>query len=139
MDLSNGQLGTGGYIFTIAMIVLVVVRFLARELRDRRLPFNRFFAIPIVFALLCAFLIFVALSAAPELTLELGIGCAAAVVVGAGIGLAVNRFTSVRISDDRKAAIVRGSRITVAIWLGALALRWVGRVIVQNMTHNDAG
>lgn len=139
MDLSNGQLGSRGAIFTVALLVLIVVRFLARELRDRRLPFNRFFATPIIFAFLCAFLIYVAASAAPELSLELTIGCASAVAVGAALGLAVDRFTTVRISADRSAAIVRGSWVTVAVWLGALALRWIGRMIVENVSGVNAG
>jgi hypothetical protein len=139
MNPGSAQLSPGSYFFTAALLLLIVARFLARELRDRRLPFNRFFATPIVLAFPCAFLIFVAASAAPDLDLELLIGCVAALAVGAGLGLTVDRFTGLRISDDRKAAIARGSWITVGIWLGALGLRWIGRLAAQNLSGANMG
>jgi hypothetical protein len=125
--------GTSAWWFTAALLLLVVVRFLARELRLRRVPLNRFFAVPIVFGLISAWLIYLAISTAPDLTLEMLIAAAAAVAVGAGVGLAVDRYTAVALSDDGTKALIRGSRTTVAIWIGALILRWVGRWVVLHV------
>jgi hypothetical protein len=106
-----------------------VGRFLLRELRDRRIPFDRFFVLPILAAALAAVLVVYAVALAPNVLLEVAAGTVAALVVGTGIGLAVDRFTSVRLGPAGSSAIVRGSWATSAIWIAALALRLVGRYI----------
>ena len=51
------------------------------------------------------------------------------------MGLGVARFTSVRAAPSRGAVLVRGSAATVAIWLGALLLRAVPRLILGSTPH----
>ncbi len=114
---------------TLAIVVLVVLRFLARELRDRRMVLSRIFLVPALIGAIALYLIVLTVMQAPGLALELAIGSAAAALVGVGVGLAVNRFTAVRPAGDPRAVIVRGSYATVAIWVAALLLRLLGRVL----------
>jgi hypothetical protein len=114
----------------LAVGLLVVIRFLVRELRDRRIPFNRFFVFPAIFGVISVALVYFAASTAPYYVVQLAAGSFAAVVVGIGIGLAVDRFTSVRLGPSGTSAIIRGSWMTVAIWIAALALRLVGRYFI---------
>jgi hypothetical protein len=140
MGDSGGSLGFGsnGVWFTIAIVVLVVVRFLARELRVRKVPLSRFFLVPIVVCLLSLWLIFIAFETAPSLLLELTIGIIAAIAVGSGVGLAIDRYTTLSLSDDRKVAFIRGSWATVGIWVAALLLRQFGHFVAEHVadTHN---
>jgi hypothetical protein len=116
---------------TLAVFLLVVVRFLARELRDRRIVLGRMFLVPAIVGAIALYLIVLTVMHAPGLAGELAIGAVAAAIVGFGVGLAVNRFTSVRPAADPSAVIVRGSYATVAIWVAALLLRLVGRVLAE--------
>jgi hypothetical protein len=120
---------TSGLWVWLVLIVLVVGRFLLRELRDRRIPFQRFFVLPLVFVVLAAGLDIYAVATAPSVWLEVAAGSLAAIAVGVGIGLAVDRFTSVRLGPAGTSAILRGSWATAAIWIVALALRVVGRYV----------
>jgi hypothetical protein len=131
-------LGTGALV-PLLVLALIVGRFLARELRDRRIPFSRFFTLPIVFAVIAAALVALAVSTAPYVSVDVAAGTVAALAVGAGIGLAVDRFTSVRLDPAGTVAIVRGSWITAAIWIGALALRLLGRYVAYGAGLRSAG
>ena len=116
---------------TLAVVLLVVLRFLARELRDRRMVLARIFLVPAIVGAIALYLIVLTVMQAPGLSAELAIGAVAAAIVGVGVGLAVNRFTTVRPAADPSAVIVRGSYATVAIWVAALLLRVVGRVLAE--------
>ncbi len=120
---------TSGLWVWLVVMALVVGRFLLRELRDRRIPFQRFFALPLVFAALAVALVSYAVWTAPSVFAEVAAGTLAAIAVGAAIGLAVDRFTSVRLGSGGTSAIVRGSWVTAGIWIVALALRVVGRSV----------
>jgi hypothetical protein len=111
---------------TLLIIAIVVLRFLARELRVRRMRLSMLFTIPAVLALLAVWICYLVISRAPQFIGELGLEAVAALIVGAGIGLAVAHFTTVR-SGGAGVALVRGSWITVAIWIAALLLRLAGR------------
>jgi hypothetical protein len=123
----------------ILIIALVVGRFLARELRDRPIPLGRFFLVPSIFGALALGLVGFAVSSAPGLFVDVCAGTLAALAVGSGIGLAVDRFTGVRLNPAGTTAIVRGSWATAAIWVGALALRLVGRYIAFGAGLRSAG
>jgi hypothetical protein len=115
---------------TVAVIVLVLARFLFRELRPRRIKTRSIFAIPIVMGLVGAAVIYTVVAIAPEQIPTLLIGGVFAILVGIGVGLAVAHFTSVQVLEPGL-LLVRGSWITVAIWVGALALRLVARWFVS--------
>jgi hypothetical protein len=118
------------FLFTLLLVALVVGRFLARELRVRRMVLARIWIAPAILAIAGGWIAWYSLSIAPYLAGTLAIALVAAVPVGAVIGFAVAHFTTVQ-SDGAGTAIVRGSWITVAIWLGALALRMVGRFAMR--------
>jgi hypothetical protein len=117
-------------LIALAIIALVVLRFLWRELRVRRLKPSTIFILPIFFALIVALTIFSVVTGAPDQLFALIVGSGAAIVVGAGVGIAVAHFTTVQ-AGPAGTLLVRGSWITVAIWLAALALRLAARWIVS--------
>jgi hypothetical protein len=123
------------FLFTLALVAIVVVRFLLRELRVRRMATNRLFVLPAIFALLVVFFFVLTLQQDPAQVFALTVGSLAAVVAGGGIGLAVAHFTSVKVASERGVVFVRGSAATVAIWIGALLLRLVPRYILVTSQH----
>jgi hypothetical protein len=120
---------------TLALVGVVVVRFLLRELRVRRMQLSRIFVLPGVFALLVLFLIVTTLQQSPDQLVPLAVGSLVAIPVGAGIGFAVAHFTSVQPAPAPGVVLVRGSQITVLIWIGALLLRLVPRLILGTEVH----
>jgi len=123
---------------TVAVIVLVIARFLFRELRVRRIRTSNIFLVPGIMAAVGALLIYSVISVAPDQVSNLIIGGFAGIVVGAGIGFAVGHFTTVQVAQPGL-LIVRGSWITVAIWIAALALRMIARYFVAggNIVYAD--
>jgi hypothetical protein len=113
----------------LVIVAFVVVRFLWRELRVRRMALARIWYAPAFVGVVAVWLAYLTWSTAPYLTGTLIIAVIAGLVVGAGLGWAVAHFTTVQ-NGGNGVAIVRGSWITVAIWLGAFALRLVGRLAV---------
>jgi hypothetical protein len=133
------QTGSQAGWITLAVVAVVVIRFLVRELRDRTIPLNRMWLVPAIIAALSLYLFFTTLTIQASLLPELLIGCAAGIAVGAGVGLAVDRFTSVRLVKAGSAIVVRGSMITVGIWIGALLLRLLGRFVVGQFSEHTLG
>lgn len=119
---------------TVALIALVLLRFLWRELRVRRIKAATIFAIPIVIGLAGAATIYSVVAVAPDQIANLIVGGVVAVVVGVGVGFAVAHFTTVAVRE-RGVLLVRGSWITVAIWIAALALRFAARWFVSGGTN----
>ena len=91
--------------------------------------------LPLIFGLLVLVLFYATLSQSPDQLVPLVVGSLAAVVVGTGIGLAVAHFTSVEAGPVRGIVLVRGSATTVAIWIAALLLRLVPRLILSASSH----
>ena len=112
------------------VVLAVIARFLLRELRDRTVRVQRLFISPGILALLALILVGSAFALAPQAALVLVAAVAAALVLGVGIGVAVAHFTTLRLGDRPGLVIVRGSATTVAIWLGAVALRMSVRFAV---------
>jgi|SRR5271165_1843394 len=133
----NGLPAAGqGVWLTLVLVAVVVVRFLLRELRVRRMLLNRIYVLPAVFGLLVAFLFVTTLSQDPSQLTNLIVGSLAAVVIGAGVGLAVAHFTTVERGNASGVVLVRGSATTVAIWIGALLLRLVPRFVLGTVPHS---
>jgi hypothetical protein len=114
----------------IALVIglLVIGRFLMRELRERRFLIARIYVVPAVLGLFGIALALFAGSAHPDTIPLLAIASVAALALGAVIGYAVARNTTVRVTDDPTILYARGSIATVVIWLAALAIRLVARV-----------
>ena len=112
------------------IVLAVIARFLLRELRDRTLRVRRLFILPSVFALLALLLVGSVVAVTPHATSGLIAAVAAALVFGVAIGLAVGHFTTLRLGERAGLVIVRGSAMTVAIWVAAVALRMAVRFAV---------
>lgn len=127
---------------TLAIVAAVVVRFLVRDLRDRRMRAGPgLFVVPAFVGALALLSVGSAAVLAPSHLPELAIGSLVSAVVGAGIGLAVAHFTTVRaaVGDAaRDTVVVRGSYATVAIWVAALALRFGARYAVGVGARGEA-
>jgi len=115
-------------VITVLIVLFVIGRFLARELRERRFAIGRIYALPAVLGAIALVLIGLSAVREPQAVGILAIACVAAVVVGAGIGYAVAHFTTVRVTNEPGVLYARGSLTTVAIWIVALLLRLVPRV-----------
>jgi hypothetical protein len=115
---------------TLAVIALVLARFLFRELRVRRMKTSSLFAVPVLAGIVGAFTIYSVVIAAPNQMTSLVAGSIVAVAVGIGIGLSVAHFTTVQTAAPG-VLLVRGSWITVGIWVAALALRLIARWFVS--------
>jgi hypothetical protein len=115
-------------IYYALLVLFIVVRFLMRELRERHLSNVQLFVLPgILLAMWLALAISAGANAHPDFA-ELGLRNAIALPFGVLVGFGVARFTTVRIGDDGK-IFFRGSYVTVAIWLAALALRFGARYV----------
>jgi hypothetical protein len=123
---------------TIAFVALIVLRFLFRELRERRVRTRTIFLIPVIIGGLAIWFAYLTATLAPSALPSLPIAVAAALVVGGGLGLAIAHFTTVR-TGPPGFIYLRGSWITVAIWVGALLLRMVGRYVVTGSATGMAG
>jgi hypothetical protein len=120
----------------VLLVAFVIVRFLMRELRVRKMALSRIWYAPAFVGAIAVWLAYLTLSTAPYLAGTLAIAVLAGAVVGFPIGWAVAHFTTVQ-NGGNGIAIVRGSWITVVIWLGALALRFVGRAVVHTSTQGE--
>jgi drug/metabolite transporter (DMT)-like permease len=112
----------------VAIAVLVIGRFLMRELRERRFLISRIYLVPAVLGIIGIVFVVLAGIAHPDTTPVIAVSCVAALVLGAVIGYGVARNTTVRVTDDPTVLYVRGSAATVAIWLAALGIRLVARI-----------
>jgi hypothetical protein len=112
----------------IAIAVLVIGRFLMRELRERRFLISRIYIVPAILGIFGIGLVVFASVAHPDTIPVIAIACVAAIALGAVIGYGVARNTTVRVTDDPTVLFARGSAATVAIWLAALAIRLVARI-----------
>lgn len=110
--------------------VAIVLRFAFRELRDRRMRLGRLFVVPVVFGVLALFLVGTAIALEPQAGLHLLLAIVVALAFGFAIGSAVGHFTTLRLDERPNYVVVRGSVATVAIWLGAVALRLAVRLAV---------
>lgn len=114
----------------VAVGIAILARFGLRELRDRKIRLGRLFVVPAVVGAIAALLVTSAALAAPTRVVELAGLSIVALGVGCGVGLAVARFTTLRLGPEPGTVLIRGSYATLAIWIGALALRALARLAV---------
>jgi hypothetical protein len=108
--------------------LLVIGRFLMRELRERRFLISRIYLVPAILGIIAVVLVVLAGMAHPDTIPVIAVACAVALGLGAVIGYGVARNTTVRVTDDPTVLFARGSVATVVIWIVALALRLVARL-----------
>ena len=110
--------------------VAIVLRFAFRELRDRKMRLGRLFILPIVIGVLALFLVAAAIAVAPQAKLHVAFAIVVALLLGCAVGSAVGHSTTLRLAEQPGYVVVRGSILTLAIWLGAVALRLAVRLAV---------
>ena len=112
---------------TLALVVVVVGRFLLRELRARKVRVRTLWIRPGILAVFTLVLIGLGF-AIPRVSMGV---VALSVLVGAafgiGVGVLVARLTTFAPAGERGAVIAQGSIKTVIVWVVAIVLRLIAR------------
>jgi hypothetical protein len=127
----NGNTAVNANLLTLAIVAIVVVRFLMRELRWRVITVRRLWIRPIVLIILTLAL---AAGAVGLPDADIGLTIVALIggaIVGAITGALVVRSTTFEPAGLAGAVRARGSAVTVAIWIVALALRFAARYALR--------
>jgi len=125
--MTSGTSGMNTTWITLALVVIVVGRFLFRELRARTIRVRTLWIRPGILAVLTLLLIAGGV-AIPYVSMGV---VALSVLVGAafgiGVGVLVARMTTFAPAGERGAVIAQGSIKTVVVWVIAIALRLIAR------------
>ena len=123
----NGGAGTDTTLITLAIVALVVVRFLFRELRERKVRVRTLWIRP---GILIFFTLLLIAGSFAIPGVDFGV-MALAFAIGAALGIVtgmlVVRSTAFRPAGERGAVFAKGNATTVIVWVVALALRFVAR------------
>jgi hypothetical protein len=119
--------GTTTNLIYIGIALLVIVRFLFRELRERKVRLRSIWIRPGILAAFTAVLIGVAFTVPHTNVGFLVLACAVGIVLGVITGMLVARSTTFRTAGERGAVLVKGNTTTVIVWIAAVALRFVAR------------
>jgi hypothetical protein len=114
-------------LIALGVAVLVVFRFARRELVERVVRARTLWIRPALLVVLTASMAVLTVDLDPRGIGEMIAALAVGIVLGAITGTLIVRNTSFRAADRPGAVRVRGSRITFAVWIGALAIRLVAR------------
>lgn len=125
--MNSGGAGTSTTLVTVVVVALVVVRFLFRELRERRVRLRTLWIRPGIVAVFTVLMVIAAFASHGTNVGVLALAVVAGAVLGVVTGTLVVRSTTFRPASERGAVLVQGSITTVAIWLVALALRYAAR------------
>jgi len=132
------QPGLQTELITLVIIIVVIARFLFRELRARTVRVSTLWIRPAFLGAMTALVIWATLqsprpSGGPIVPWLLG-GTVVGIVVGYFVAL------STRVEATGRAGVVRlrGSWVTVAIWLGAVALRFLVRFAVGGSLYSTS-
>jgi phosphatidylserine synthase len=125
--MTGGSAGTTTNLITLLVAALVVVRFLFRELRERKVRLRSIWIRPGILAAFTVVLIVVAFTVPRTNMAFLALACVAGAVLGVVTGMLVVRSTTFRPADERGAVLAQGNMTTVIVWIAALALRFVAR------------
>jgi len=113
----------------LALAVFVVFRFAVRELRERVVKSPGIWIRPAIMAVLLAFLIVMTFSTDGRDDAVTFVSLATGAVLGAIVGFAILRNTTFAPADQPRAVRAQGSRVTLAIWIAALAVRLLARYL----------
>jgi hypothetical protein len=119
---------------TLAVSAFIVYRFVRRELRPRIVRTRTLWIRPAVMLVVLGVLIFETLNISQQVDGVLALAVAAGVLVGIVTGVLVVRSTTFSPAGLRGAVRVHGSRVTAAVWIGAVLLRLIARLFVP---HSD--
>jgi steroid 5-alpha reductase family enzyme len=125
--MTNGSAGTTTTLITLVVAALVVVRFLFRELRERKVRLRSIWIRPGILGAFTVVLIVVAFTVPRTNMAFLALACVVGAALGVVTGMLVARSTTFRPADERGAVLAKGNTTTVIVWIAALALRYVAR------------
>ncbi len=120
-------------LFTLAIVLVVVVRFLFRELRPRTVRIGTLWVRPAILAVLTAFLIWTGVRIGNPVA-ELGISMLIGIVAGVIVGWFIVASTAIAQGPKPGTLVLRGSWITVVIWVVALLARLAARFFGDGYT-----
>jgi hypothetical protein len=109
-------------LFTLAIVLIVVVRFLFRELRPRTVKMQSLWYRPGFLALLTALVVWQGVRVGDP-TGELAVSIMVGIVAGIVVGWLVVASTSIQAGPRVGLLVLRGSWVTVVIWVVALVAR----------------
>jgi hypothetical protein len=109
-------------LFTLALVLVVVVRFLFRELRARTVRIASLWYRPAFLAVLTALVIWQGVRVGDP-TSELAVSIMIGIVAGIVVGWLVVATTTIQAGPRAGLLVLRGSWITVVIWVVALVAR----------------
>lgn len=125
----SGGAGPNSTYITLAVVLVVVVRFLFRELRQRKVRLRTLWIRP---GILTVFTVLLIVGAFATAGLNVGV-MLISIVAGAAFGLLtgwlVVRSTTFAPAGERGAVLAKGSIVTVIVWVAAIALRLVARFV----------
>lgn len=122
----NGAVGGNALqtqLIALAVVLIVVVRFLVRELRARTVRVSTMWLRPAFLGALTVFFAASAVRQSPESEAELALSLTVGVAFGAVVGFLVAASTTVERAGAPGVLRLRGSWVTVAIWVAALLVR----------------
>jgi hypothetical protein len=119
---------------TLAITAVVVLRFVMRELRARIVRSRTLWLRPAFLLAILGFFIFGTLRLSQYTHVLLALALVVGVLCGALTGVLVVRSTTFTSAGMPGAVRVHGTRVTAAVWVGAILLRLIARLFVP---HND--
>jgi hypothetical protein len=125
-------------LFSLAIAAFIVFRFAQRELRERTVRARTLWLRPAVLIALTGYLAWLSSTLDPIGDGEMIAVLIGGVILGIVTGAAIVRFTSFAPAAVPNAVLVRGSRVTFAIWVVAFALRLVARYALPHGTDPRA-
>jgi predicted membrane-bound spermidine synthase len=127
-----GNLPAPGTSSLIAFVITaaVVFRFAQRELRERTITARWLWVRPAVLVVLAAYLIAASAQFAPRGDTEMLAVVAGGAVLGVLVGLLIVRNSTFAAAEKPRAVRVRGNRVTLFVWIGALAVRVLARYVL---------
>ncbi len=130
----NGAVGGNALqtqLIALAVVLIVVVRFLVRELRARTVRVSTMWLRPAFLGALTVFFAASAVRQSAESAAELALSLTVGVAFGAVVGFLVAASTTVERAGAPGVLRLRGSWVTVAIWVAAL-LGAAGRAAAED-------
>ena len=125
--MTNGTTGMNTTWLTLALVAVVVVRFLFRELRARKIRVRTLWIRPGILGVLTLALVGAGF-AIPRVNMGVvALSVLVGVAFGLGVGVLVARMTTFAPAGERGAVIAQGSMKTVIVWVAAIVLRLLAR------------
>jgi len=110
-------------LFSLALVLIIVVRFLYRELRARVVRLSTMWVRPAFVAAITAYLTWLAIAIVGDPPTEIFGSAAIGIVAGIVVGWLVVASTTIEPGPTPGRVRLHGSWVTVAIWLVALLIR----------------